>query len=167
MKRTYLKEDAYSSDPEEKRREQQQLEPGPFLVADGFSRLSLGRSLRGSRCGGNLNIVELARLLCVWEGTTLACHMADLTTAKTPFLGDKMGLVFRGEFGRVRGVIGVAIVAGQIVDLSGKVVDGNMEVVDIHSIRIVFGCNGGAIRIKDRVNQAGLGDGRFQGGTLS
>lgn len=166
-KKTYLKNDAYSSDPEEKRREQQQLEPGLLLVAVGFSRLSLGRSLSGSRSGGDLDVVELARLLCAWEGTALACHMADLTTAKAPLLGNKIGLVFRGEFGRARGVVGVAVVAGQIVDLSGKVVDGNMEIVNIHSIRIVLGRNGGAVRIEDRVNQAGLGDSGFQGGTLS
>lgn len=94
--------------------------------------------------------------------------MANLATAKTPLLGDEVGLVLRGEFGRTGSVVGLAIVvAGQVVDLGGEVVDGDMEIVDIHSVGINLGGASGKVREKNGMDQACLFDSLIQVGRLA
>jgi hypothetical protein len=160
-KKTYLKKETHSSGPGEQRRGQQQLEPGRLLVAGGFSRLGRGRSLL--RC--NLNVVELARLLLlVRESAALVSHMTNFAAAETPLLGDEVGLVLRGELRGARSVVGV-VVAREVVDLGSKVVDGDMEVIDIHRGGFNLGGNGGHDRVlgeENGVDQACLIDGLIQ-----
>ena len=112
--------------------------------------------------------MELAWLLWVWEGAALASHMANLAAAKTPILGHKVGLVCRGEFGRVGNVVGLAVVvARQVVDLGGEVVDGDMEIVDIHSVGINLGGASGKVREENGMDQACLFNSLVQVGRLA
>ena len=93
--------------------------------------------------------------------------MAYLATAEATFVGDKVGFFRRGELGGSRRVVSVGALR-QIVDLGSQVVDGDVEVVNVHVTGALFGSRRDSWPMgeKDGVDEGGRGNGLFQGGAL-
>src|ERR1700743_349244 len=101
MRKTYLRKEPYSSGPEEQRRGRQQLEPGRPLVADGFSRVGLGRSLLKSCGGSNFDIVKLAgRAWSRRKRFTVGAKVTKFATLEAAAIGIKVVLLWLQQLRR-------------------------------------------------------------------
>lgn len=126
----------------------------------------------------DLDVVELVwSLSLVGKGTTLVRHMTNFATTEAASFFGEAGLFLWSEPAResvgVAAMIGASPKTCKVVHLGAKIVDGNMEVVDVHSIRIVLGGgggiggSGGSIGKEDGVDQCCLADSNVQGFGLS
>jgi len=140
------------------------IKSGLSLIVGGVSRLG------GLAHGDLIDPSSLAVVVAI--SRAVATEMTRFTTTQTSSTGHEFVTLVFDQGGGVsvvvvvmEAVVGISVVvAVEVVDFGGEVVDGDVKGVKIHRRGVVFGnayCR--SFRKEDSMNHGGLGDGSIQG----